>query len=1824
MTTLLATLRPSLRLRTVALAALFTFTTFFVQLAPTEVPLPRPEALTPQPVAALGCADEPAFTGFITNTYTTTPATYSTTGMARGYISNVLDDWSCTAYYRYDGLAWMRDDGEGDANYQWGTLINSTSVPCNWVVGETTYLKANGEAHCHTSDSDHGMQLELLNWTGQLQEMVWHADSSPDSPGDFMFVHSDCTSYYAGSGTPGERMRWNVSFASTDVVNRPGDNCDPSVIDGTGTSQSIVVDGTPPVVGFDWPAAGGPALVTSAFAGVKFDATDNVAGFSGASDWDLQRQKATWSGSACGTFANDPATGSLVSGTTNAVDQVSSQGLLDNTCYRWTLVASDANGNDATTITSGSIRTSLVGNLGQQPQHTFESWDLGAGDGLAVNVGTGNLVVSHPIVDLPMRGGSFSLGLTYNRHDTSNVGMGPGWRLDAFRRLAIDAGTGAVTFTDGDGSRHVFSVASTVGTVTTYNRPATMYATLVKDTSQGAEFTLTYRDKSSDVFDLFGTTAAVLLYERDRFGNQMAFSYMASTTNIDYATDPAGRIVDFAWDTAPTPDRLTSIKDWVVVSGGVVQTSGTPNRTHRFFYDGSGNLAGWADPLNSTDSCPTGGNHVTCISYPTGELHVSKSQRIATLSAGVLGTANRTGGSALTTKVAFDGLDVRTVKDAQETSNATAGTAFSHAAPYQTQVIRRGTVGSSLDTTTGYTLTGAGDAHARIGIIKRKLGAGWITTSTTYNASYPIEVATVTEDVGGSLQRSTTTTYVASAMGLVARIDAPLDGTYRHYTDFTYNANNDVTQQIVSRGGDATLRTTTRNCYSATTCGTADNDLRLFRTIDNYVDGTKGGANGNFEDVTVEYQYDGFGQRIRETRHNYAPGGTLLDSRATGFEYDANGNQTKHIDNYASGTVTNPGDDITPNGTTNARTDLTNAHSYDTAGNRVSTADPRRAIESAKGTTLGADDFVTRWTYDSLDQRLTEKTPTTPGITIAQKTRSDVYDELGQVRHATDFGGLVMATEYDRVGRPTRVIEDTDGTGPEPAAATSATTYDPSGRVISAKDHRQVGDPLLGSTAYTYDELGRVTDVTEASGVPSLASTTHSTYDALDREASEETAYGTATAQRTTYTYDAGDRVTATDDEFSCTTQSYDYRGLATSTVEGRAGNGCGLTGSESTMNHTHDGLGRRTRDEIPGAVRTLDDTFDAAGNRLSSKTWTFDEGTLQWVTTRQTDYTVNPLDEVSREAVTSGATTKWTFDPTGSVADVCRWESGLTVGACLPAGSSPWTNPPTDATSSAYDALNQLVSLTDGTTGVTTTYEPNHNYQTSAKYLPTGSGREHQTLYGYDDHHRLASVTHQLCVVSTGHGCSATTATGSNSYVYDANDNRTQVIESNGTTSSDRRYCYDALNRLRARNTGAACTTTTGDETYTYDAAGNRTQAFTFGTPMNAAYDASGRLCKVGATTCGTPNVEYDAAGRITEFATNSGGGWRVLSHDGEGRILEICDLVCTGQSLHFYFAYDADGRRTTKEYTEGGFGGTSELITFRYDGDAITAEYVDGVLAREYLVDESGGIVKMVIPPGQQNPGTYIVNWNGHGDALGLWRIKSDGSLELANSFLYGTWGGGGVQDEAINSATGLPYGDLGFTFLYAGQFGVQYDDFGFGLDLHYMRARHYSPEFGRFLQPDPSAQEANLYGYANQNPVTNVDPTGKHFIDSDRGGGGGGGGRGGGGRGGGGRGGTTPRGKIEAILKPGGEWVGVKGTSPTTRVVSSPYQLRRLVVRMRTALGPEIRYVTRSAGRTTLHLRDGGTVTFRSFSKSGGPVIEVRSVDGLTKKIHVVKGS
>jgi RHS repeat-associated protein len=1319
--------------------------------------------------------------------------------------------------------------------------------------------------------------------------------------------------------------------------------------------------------------------------------------------------------------------------------------------------------------TTATFVWSPESNLGLAGHNAFETLELGNGEALSVNVATGNLVLSAPQVSLPYRGGALSLALTYNAFDSANLGMGPGWRLSTMARLT-ELANGNAVYAAADGSRHTF-----VKSGSDYIRPATLYAALTKGAS-APQWTLTWRDQSVDRFTTFGSDG-LLTRSQDRHGNGIDYTYYASSNRLYRATDPAGRYVEFSWDTGATPARLTSFTDWAYVSGGEVQASQTGSRRlYRFFYDAGGQLIGWANPKNTSGACPTSAEHRTCIAYTGGQLStITKRQVPAAIVSGSIGTGTA---RDITTSVTYSGGRVSQVRDPEQTFASVTGTTFVWVGAASLRVVRPGTPPASQASTTTYVqVGGVSDGFARIASVLRQFGSTEIEQRTAWNTSFPVEPASVTENFGAVLStpaRTVSFAYVTSSMGLVASVTEPLtNSTTTRTTSYTYNANNDVTQVVVASGSAST---TTRYCYATSGCATSGNTLTMRAQIDNWKDGTKGGAKGNEEDVTTEFLYDANGQLTRETRFNYDAAGTLLDQRAIGWEYDSNGNLLREMANYANGQVSNPGDDITPNATTNARTDLTTVHAYDTAGNRISSADPRRAIGLLIcSSAMRSTDYLTRWAYDPLNVRLREVTPTTvrfdgcTALSSDSRTASYAYDAQGRLRQSTDFGGLVTASIFDRAGRTSKTLEQPPGGS---ATETSEATYDPQGRVLSAKDRGQLANGSLGQTAYTYDELGRQASVIEAHGSGDPVETT-SGFDGLRRQTQHS--YG---GQTTTTRYDLSGRVTEQDDRFSCTRTSYDYRDLAITVIEGLASGAGACTGTGlRTISNTYDGLGRLVESKVT-AGEGLNDipnqtAYDGAGNARTSTS-------VQGGVTTSATFVLNPLDQVTRQSRSDGSLGRTNYDPVGNPTDQCHWASGPDE-ACKPVGSS-FTNAPTRHTSTSYDARNQRLVLSDAATQTTTVYDPDHNYQLQAFYVPTANGRERQTLHAYDERHRVTSITHQLCVLDTGasdpHDCTSTMALGSSTYAYDQNDNRTQVVENNGATSSDRRYCYDAQNRLIARRTGAACTSSP-DETYAYDPAGNRTQTAVGGVTTDFAYNADGQLCKIGATTCGTPNVTYDVAGR-----TRSWNGWW-FSYDAEGRLTKACKTSnCADTAERVEFTYDGEGRRTEIRTAPANVTAFTTL-ELRYQGSSAVEEWTNGTLTRSYTVDEAGTILKLTIPSGQTGAGTYLVSWNGHGDALALHRQNGDGTLTLANSFIYSTWG-------APSTTTHNSVPDLGFRYLYVGQFGVQWDN-SFGLGLHYMQARHYSPALARFIQPDPSRLEANHYAYGGNSPVTKLDPDG-----------------------------------------------------------------------------------------------------------------------------------
>ena len=277
-------------------------------------------------------------------------------------------------------------------------------------------------------------------------------------------------------------------------------------------------------------------------------------------------------------------------------------------------------------------------------------------------------------------------------------------------------------------------------------------------------------------------------------------------------------------------------------------------------------------------------------------------------------------------------------------------------------------------------------------------------------------------------------------------------------------------------------------------------------------------------------------------------------------------------------------------------------------------------------------------------------------------------------------------------------------------------------------------------------------------------------------------------------------------------------------------------------------------------------------------------------------------------------------------------WNTNPGAELCKAVGQTCTTAPAVHSTS-AYDARNNRTSLAIPSVGETT-YDSAHNYQVAAIYVPTGTGKEHQSLYAYDSLHRLTGITHQLCTISSGHSCSATSSTGSDTYTYDDNDNRTRVNEANGAGSLDRYYCYDALNRVVATRSATGCPTGL-IESYTYDDAGNRTAAGS----TNFSYDAQGQLSSC-SPTCGT--IAYDTTGRTSQW-----NGW-YLTYDGEGRLSATCKVSGCATGDMVTMRYDAAGRRVELETRPSG--GSATTTTFRYQGDAIAQELTGGSVSRTY----------------------------------------------------------------------------------------------------------------------------------------------------------------------------------------------------------------------------------------------------------------------------------
>ena len=268
-------------------------------------------------------------------------------------------------------------------------------------------------------------------------------------------------------------------------------------------------------------------------------------------------------------------------------------------------------------------------------------------------------------------------------------------------------------------------------------------------------------------------------------------------------------------------------------------------------------------------------------------------------------------------------------------------------------------------------------------------------------------------------------------------------------------------------------------------------------------------------------------------------------------------------------------------------------------------------------------------------------------------------------------------------------------------------------------------------------------------------------------------------------------------------------------------------------------------------------------------------------------------------------------------------------------------------------------------------------------------------------------------------------------------------VTAAGGVMTSTRviSYVYDPLGRL------VEADYSTGERyEYAYDAVGNRTvMTTTLGATSvtTYTYDAANRLTKVGDVA-----YTWDAWGNLTND------GVFTYTYNAAGRMVRAESVTAT-----LVYTYTADGLRVAQS-------ADGAVTTFAWDWATGVPELLSTGSAR-YLV-------------GHDTLGQWDGAWTYYlPDALGSVRQATDGAGAVVRAREWSPYG-----VELGNAQPGLGYtgewfdGDVG---------------------LLYLRARWYDGTTGRFTQKDPIAgllswgESYNAYGYAEQNSINRVDPSG-----------------------------------------------------------------------------------------------------------------------------------
>jgi RHS repeat-associated protein len=812
-------------------------------------------------------------------------------------------------------------------------------------------------------------------------------------------------------------------------------------------------------------------------------------------------------------------------------------------------------------------------------------------------------------------------------------------------------------------------------------------------------------------------------------------------------------------------------------------------------------------------------------------------------------------------------------------------------------------------------------------------------------------------------------------------------------------------------------------------------------------------------------------------------------------------------------------------------------------------------------------DYVT--TYVNDDARGLETSRTEASSTPRARTITTQWHATYRLPTQSEEPGRRSSHTHDSHGNIlTKTI--TDLTVTPNTSRTWTYTYNTFGQVLTADGPRT---DVPDITTYTYNicttgyGCGQVNTITNALGQV----TTYNSYNAHGQPLTITDPNGTVT----TLTYDLRQRLTSRTVGSDLTTFEYWPTGLLKKAT----------LPDGSYLEYTYDAAHRLTGiNDAPG--NRIAYTLDAMGNRTKEES--FDSSLALSRTRSQVFNTLNQLSQQIGASASPSVTTSYGYDNNGNQTSINAPLGRNTTQTYDELNRlTSVTDPDSGLTQYGYNALDQLISVTDPR-GLTTSYTYNglgdlkqqvspdtgttvNTYDSGGNLKTSTDARNAITTYTYDALNRvktaafkLGSTTDQTITYNydagtngKGHVTSASDASHSMSWVYDAQGRVTNKTQVQGSVTQSVAYGYtNGLLTAMTTPSGQAVSyayingqvvgiTINGAQLLNnvlYDPFGPARQwSWGNGTLSVRTFDEDGKITQLDSA--GLNTYAYDDAFRITGITDSSNSN--LIWTYGYDDLDRLTSASTPTQILGW--SYDATGNRLTQT------GNSASAFAISPTSNRLTS--TTGALARTYTYDAAGNIT---------GNGSKTFAYNNRGrmkstttgsttvsytyNALGQ-RIKKTGTVRL---FMYDEaghllgeysstgalvqetiWLGdapvailrpktGGVDIFYIHAdhlntprkitrpsdnklrwrwdptpfGTGTPNENpqsLG-TFNYNWRFPGQYYDAESGLNYNYFR--NYDSATGRYVESDPMGIEGglNTYNYAEINPLSYVDPDGR----------------------------------------------------------------------------------------------------------------------------------